>query len=209
LAAGSALVTLLTPLLTLRWAAWTVTLVVLGADLVVAVLLGPPHPLFFIVNNLALLLLVVGITVLWAQSGLRARDAAILGGALAAYDVIATSFLPLTTDLINRLATLPLAPVVGWGTGVDGAWVGIGLGDLLLATAFPLVQRKSYGRAAGLAALAIGLGTIGILFILGTLGLLRGTFPVMVVLGPLIVLQFVTWRGRHGAERTTWEYLHA
>jgi hypothetical protein len=209
LAAGSGLITLFTSLFRSRWIAWVATLLLLGADVAGALFVGPSHWLFFAINNTVLVLLIVSITVLWAQSGLRARDAAVLGAALTVYDLIATTLFPLTGDLIARLAALPLAPVVGWGTGDAGGWVGVGLGDLLMATTIPLVLRKAFGRTAGLAAVALGLGTIAGLLGLGTSGLLQGTFPVMVVLGPLTVLQYAAWRAWHGAERTTWQYLQA
>jgi len=38
-------------------------------------------------------------------------------------------------------------------------------------------------------------------------GLVRATFPVMVVLGPLMVLQYGYYRRQRGLERTTWQYL--
>jgi hypothetical protein len=38
---------------------------------------------------------------------------------------------------------------------------------------------------------------------------LRVLFPVMILLGPLIVLQFAYWRRRLGRERTTQQYLQA
>jgi predicted component of type VI protein secretion system len=41
-----------------------------------------------------------------------------------------------------------------------GDQLSIGLGDLLLMTVFPLVMRKAYGRPAGIAAIAIGLGKV-------------------------------------------------
>ena len=208
LASLSALVPLGQAVLGRGWLAWLLALGLLGADVGSALWLGTTHPLFFAVNNAALVLLVVSITVLWAQSGLRARDAAVLGGALTVYDLIATSLLSLTSDLIARLASLPLAPVVAWSVG-EGRWLGLGLGDLLMATVFPLVLRKAYGRRAGLAALAVGLGTIGLVLGLGVLGLLPGTFPVMVVLGPLMVGQYAGWRRRRGPERTTWQYRQA
>ena len=96
----------------------------------------------------------MGVSNVWAQSGMKARDAALLGGLLAIYDFVFTAQLPVMDDLLTRLAALPFAPQVVWPTG-DGQWVGIGLGDLLLATAFPLVMRKAFGQSAGLAASAI------------------------------------------------------
>jgi hypothetical protein len=41
----------------------------------------------------------VGAANLWAQSGMRARDAAVLAGALTLYDFIFTSQLTLMADL--------------------------------------------------------------------------------------------------------------
>jgi hypothetical protein len=71
------------------------------------------------------------------------------------------------------------------------------------------VLRKAYGRAAGLVGLAVSLVTVAGLLVFGVTGLLRGTFPVMVVLGPLLVGQYLVWRRWRGPERTTWQYLHA
>jgi hypothetical protein len=155
-----------------------------------------------------LVALVVGITNLWVQGGMKARDTAVLGGLLALYDVIATSFLHLTDGLFDRLAGLPLAPLVAWPTG-DGRWLGLGLGDLLLATLFPLVARKAFGRVAGLAALICALVALGTLLAIVALGVARVTIPVMVVLGPLMVLHYGYWRWRQGPERTTRQYLRA
>lgn len=59
-----------------------------------------------------------------------------------------------------------------------------------------------------LLAMMIGLTVIGLLILSLTFGLLVGIFPVMVLLGPLMVLQYVYWR-RQQPERTTWRYLQA
>jgi len=122
--------------------------------------------------------------------------------------VIATALLPLTTDLIARLATLPFTPLLAWPTG-DGDWLGLGLGDLLLATLGPLVLRKAFCKTAGLMALFVALATIGVVLTLPLLGLLRGAFPVMVVLGPLLVGQYAFWLCVNGSERSTAAYLAA
>ena len=57
-------------------------------------------------------------------------------------------------------------------------------------------------------ALAISLSTISALLAFAGLWEVRVVFPVMVVLGPLIVLQYGYWRRRQGPERTTWQYRH-
>jgi hypothetical protein len=195
------------PVLRSTWAVWLVTILLAGADLAAALAPGADPAWFFAANNAVIVLTVVGVTNLWAQSGMKAREAAILGAALAIYDLVATSFLPLMTDLFTRLETLPFAPVLAWPVGAGGGWFSIGLGDLLMAAVFPLVMRKAFGRIAGLLALASGLGAIGLLVLGLVSGLLAGAIPVMVVLGPLMVLQYACWRRLQGPERTTWQYL--
>jgi len=157
------------------------------------------------VNNVVTVLVAVAIANLWAQSGMKARDAAVLGAALALYDVVATWQLPLMGDLFTRVAGLPFAPLLAWPDGTDGRWLGLGLGDLLLLTAFPLVQRKAFGRRSGLVAAVTGLGAlVGIVALAPRAGI--ATFPVMVVLGPLMVVEYL-WCARHlGRERTTHQY---
>jgi hypothetical protein len=121
-----------------RWAIWSAVLVLLAADVGAAHLYGAQSAVFSAVNDGVLIVAVVGLSNLWAQSGMKARDLAVLAGVLAVYDLVATSVLPLTTGLVGRLAGMPFAPMVVWGTGHEG--LGIGLGDLLLATVFPLVM---------------------------------------------------------------------
>lgn len=165
---------------------------------------GARSPVFLIVNNIVQVMAVIGITNLWAQSGLKARDAAILGGALVVYDLVFTSFLPLMGDIFAQLEGLPFAPVIAWPVGEEMGL--IGLGDLLLAAVFPLVMYKAYSRTAGLAALALSVAALAAVFVLPFLLPAVGVFPVMVVLGPLMVLQYLYWRRRLGRERTMQRY---
>jgi hypothetical protein len=109
-----------------------------------------------------------------------------------------------TDDLFNRVWGLPFAPLIAWPVGV-GQWLSVGLGDVLLATLFPLVMRKAFGRSAAVTSLALGIGALVILLLLLDLGVVRVTIPAMVVLGPLIVLHYLFWR-RRARERTTWRY---
>jgi hypothetical protein len=209
LGASSILYFVLEPILRARWAIWLVTLCLVLADLGTAWGLGTQSKLFILVNNLIQLLSVVGVTVLWVQSGMKARDLTVLAVALAGYDFLSTTQLPLMGDLFSRLSGLPFAPLVVWPVASAGQWLGIGLGDLLLAAAFPLVMRKAFRRIAGLAALLIGLGALAILLVLPMGGVFAKIFPVMVVLGPLMGLQYLYWRYQCGAERTMWQYLLA
>ena len=196
------------PVVRAPWGVWLIAIALVGGDIGAALAAGARSTAFFAVNNLVLVVTVVGVTNLWAQSGMKARDAAVLGGALTVYDFIATSRLPLMTDLMTRLSGIPLAPLVAWEAG-EGRWLGVGLGDLLLATVFPLVMRKAFGRGAGLAAMALALAALGAMLALLALEVVRVTIPAMVALGPLMVLQYVYWVRRRGAERTTWQYLEA
>jgi hypothetical protein len=189
------------PILRGRWATWLVVLALLALDGGVTLLSGTSSNGFFAVNNAVLIVVIVGIANFWAQSGMKARDVAILGAFLAVYDFIATSQLPLMSNLITRLAGLPLAPILAWGEG--GNALGLGLGDLLFAAVFPLVMRKAFGRSAGVSALVLVLCAIGMVLALPS----KGVFPVMVVLGPLMVLHYLYWKGRRGQERTTCQYL--
>jgi hypothetical protein len=194
------------PIVRNRWVIWLITFILVMTDLGVAWRYTTQSLWFFPLNNVVQLLVVVGISNLWAQSGMKARDATLLGLALAVYDFIFTTQLSLMSDLFARLATLPFVPLIAWPIVNTGQWIGIGLGDLLLAAVFPLLMRKAFGRTAGLFALLMGFGAIVLLFALSDRVLWWEIFPVMVVLGPLMALQYGYWR-RYGRERTTWQYL--
>jgi hypothetical protein len=178
-----------------------------AADIAIALVEGTASNLFLAANDLLLVAVVVAVANLWAQSGMKARDAAVLAGALAVYDYIATSQLTLMTDLIDRLSTIPFQPFVGWRSGADG--LAVGLGDLLLASVFPLVMRKAYGRRAGATAVVSGVAVLALILGLIKAGVITFVVPAMVVLGPLMVVQYAFWARRRGGERTTWEYLRA
>lgn len=188
---------------------WLLTLGLLGADCAVAWRYGAASGPGLAANNVVLLVVAVGIANLWAQGGLRARDLALLAAFLTAYDVVATARLALMGDLFDRLATLPLAPLLGWPTDRAGHWLALGFGDLLVATAFPLVLHKAYGRAAGLVAMLLSALGIGVLLALVTFGIVTVIVPVMIVLGPLMVLAIAFFAVRHGPERTTAQFRRA
>lgn len=197
------------PVLPGRLLVWPVTLALIGADIWATLQFGTAGNGFFIVNNIVLLAMVVGLANLWAQSGMRARDVMILGVFLMFYDLTATWLLPLMNDMMLRLAGLPFSPMFGWAVaGSDSSGMSIGLGDLLLASVFPLVMHKAFGRVAGWAAMLIALGAISALM-LATIVDIADTFPVMIVLGPLMIVQYIYWSRRQGRERTTGQYLQA
>jgi hypothetical protein len=57
--------------------------------------------------------------------------------------------------------------------------------------------------------MVVALGIVSVLLVLGSFGNLGEGFPVMVALGPAMVLQYAYWRRRQGAERSTWQYRQA
>jgi hypothetical protein len=208
LGALSAIYVAAEPIVKSAWACWLLLAMVAAAEAWAAVATEPASQAYFLVNNVVVIACVIGVSNLWAQSGMKARDAAILGGALAVYDLVATGILPLMGDLMARTATMPFGPVVGWRDGSGESWALIGMGDLLVSTMFPLVMRKAYGRTAGMTALALSGTGIVVTFGLIALGI-TSLFPVMVVVGPSMVLQYAWWSRRTTGERTTRAYLMA
>ncbi|HET8844459.1 MAG TPA: hypothetical protein VFN35_23525, partial [Ktedonobacteraceae bacterium] len=77
LAALSALYCALSPLVHIRLLALLISLVLIAGDIGAAWLFGVQNNGFLLVNNLVILLIIISISNLWVQSGLKARDAAI------------------------------------------------------------------------------------------------------------------------------------
>ncbi len=204
LAALSILYMTFEPLLRRRTLIWLIALLLVGSEIWIFFQSGANSQSLLLYNNMVQVLLVVGAVNLWAQSGMKARDAAILGAALLIYDLLFTSILAVMTALFNRVGVLPFAPLVAWGTG--RGWMGLGLGDLLMAAVFPLLIYKGYGRTGGVVALLLTLAAFAFVLSLAAVGSLAATFPVMVVLGPLMVGQYVVWRHWRGVERTLFQF---
>ena len=196
----------LEPVLRRRRLAPAIALCAAGADVALAVTTGAMSNAFLAVNDALMVIVVVGVANLWAQSGMGAREVALLAGALAVYDFVATSQLTLMTDLIGRLDAIPFVPFVAWDA--RGGGLGVGLGDLLLISVFPLAMRKSFGRPAGAIALGAGVGVLAAVLGAVASGVLDGAIPVMVALGPVMLAQYAFW-SRRAPQRTTFEYLQA
>ena len=195
----------LAPVIGGRAAFWAATSLVL-VDVVLAGA-GHAEPLFQLVNNLALGIVIAGVCNIWAQSGIRASHVALLACGLAVYDVIATLALPLMEEFVARIQSLPLAPMVAWGDGAKGA--AIGLGDLLLVVVWTLVAERAFSRRAGLVAAGLGMSCVGALFMAFWLDLSNRPLPAMVLLGPAIAVHYVVLARSTERQRTTGEYLAA
>jgi hypothetical protein len=193
------------PVLRLRSLIWLTAAGLVTVDVVVSLTVNAGAAWILAVNDLELVALVVFVTNMLVQSGMRARDLAFVVSGLAVYDVIATTVLGLMGDLLRRLATLPLAPLVAWREG--GQWLAVGLGDLLMVALAPLVLRKAFGRTAGIVSAVTSVGAVAGMLAALRVGLVARNIPAMVVLGPLLLPQYAWWRLRRGPERRTWEYL--
>lgn len=198
---ASVLQFVLEPLLGLA-ARWAVVAGLLGAELVVFAVLGADSPLFFVANNLVIAVVVIGTANLWAQSGLRCRAASVLAGALAVYDIVFTTVLTVTGAVFQQAMTHPFPPFLYWTVGND-TQVGLGQGDLLLASVFPLITLRSYGRRPALVMAGATVGVLAVLFGGALTDALPAAFPVMVALGPVQVALTAYNQRKAGAERTT------
>jgi hypothetical protein len=200
----------LEPVLRARWAVWAGSLLLVAGDIALALTAGVASAPFLLLNGAVLVLAVTGVSNLWVQSGMKARDVAVLAGVLAVYDWIATVRLTVTEDLIGRLAGLPFVPLLAWRADAPARGpVGVGVGDLLVATLFTLVMRKAFGSVAGWLAAGVSVATIAVILALLAAGAITTAVPAMVFLGPLMVAQYLGWRRAWGAERTTAQYLEA
>jgi hypothetical protein len=197
----------LEPVLRLRSLIWLAAVGLVAADVVVSLTVDAGAAWILAVNDVELVVLVVFVTNMLVQSGIRARELVLLVSALAVYDVVATTSLGLMADLLRRLATLPFAPLVAWREG--GQRLGVGLGDLLMVALAPLVLRKAFGRTAGIVSAATSVAAVAGMLAALRLGWVTRAIPAMVVLGPLLLPQYAWWRLRRGPERRTWEYLEA
>jgi hypothetical protein len=192
------------PVLRYRSLIWPAAVGLVAADVVVNVTAPDGASWVVAVNDFELVALAVFVTNVLVQSGMRARDLAFLVSGLAVYDVVVTTYLGLMGDLLRRLATLPFAPLVAWR---EGDWLAVGLGDLLMVVLAPLVLRKAFGRTAGLVSAVTSVGAVAGMLAAVRLDWFARPVPAMVVLGPLLLLQYALWRVRLGPERRTWKYL--
>ena len=109
--------------------------------------------------------------------------------------------MPLTDQLLARLAELPLTPVIAWGGAGSHGTLRLGLGDRLSSGA-----AQGVWTVAGGAALGSSVATLTLLVVFSALGILRA-IPVMTDLGPVFLIQWAAAVGCRGTERTTAEYL--
>src|SRR5919199_3249458 len=89
------------PVLRARWAIWLVTILLVAADIALALGFGAMSTPSLLANNAVLVVMAVGLTNLWTQSGMQARAVVLLGATLLIYDFVATSRLGHMDDLFS------------------------------------------------------------------------------------------------------------
>lgn len=157
-----------------------------------------------VLSDLVLTIAVIGVANLWVQGGMRASHVAGLAGLLSGYDLVATSLTSLMDRFVSHVDGLPFAPMVVLSTTRPP--VEIGLGDLLMVVLFPLAATKAFGRRAGQVAAYVAVITMAVIALMIWAGLLPPYSPLLAVLGPLIVAQYVFWRKRGHRERTVGQW---
>ena len=199
LAVFSAVYFTLEPLVRTRALAWLGSLAVVAADIGAARLFGTQTDGFLLINDAVILLVIIGVSNLWVQSGLTARDAVLFSLLLAIFDLFATALSPLTFSLFARFQSAPLTPALAWAS--NGTVLAGGLGDFLLVTVFVLSMEKAFGRVAAI------LGMLLSLLVIAALLLIDQPWPGMIFLAPLMLGQYLYWRHRYPQERTMRRYL--
>jgi hypothetical protein len=107
LAVFSAVYFTLEPLVRARALTWLGSLAVVAADIGAARLFGTQTNGFLLINDAVILLVIIGVSNLWVQSGLTARDAVLFSLLLAIFDLLATALSPLTLACLPVFKVLP------------------------------------------------------------------------------------------------------
>jgi hypothetical protein len=171
----------------------------------------PGWQLWFTEQSIVVVLGAIAVCNLYIQGGMKLRHVAWLSLALGAYDVIFTSYYPLTARLLMRYLTHPLTPLLGIRLGVLN--YAVGLGDLLVYSLFFVAAYKAYGaQAAAIAASVIvvmgGFATAFIPFLFNfTSGTIDNLIPAQSLFGPAALVTYLWMRRHYGRERTMAEYL--
>jgi hypothetical protein len=138
---------------------WPAIGLLIGTNILVARnLLGTTRgwQLYWGLTSVAVLLAAVAVANLYVQGGMRLRHVAWFALGLAVYDPIFSFGVPLTAQLADAFAGFPLDPSIGFRAGLNSA--NIGIGDLLVYSAFTVAAYKAYGRRG--AKLSFGLVTV-------------------------------------------------
>jgi hypothetical protein len=153
----------------------------------------------------------IAVSNLYVQGGMKLQYVAWFALALAAYDIVFATVLPLTDELVAGYLAHPLDPLMGMRFGIDN--YGVGLGDLLVYSLFMVASYKAYGvKAARIAfGLIVVFGALVTAFIPFALNFLDQELDLLVpsqaLFGPAAFLCYLWMKHKWGRERTMAEYL--
>jgi hypothetical protein len=139
-----------------RTVLWLSIGLLIGSNILVARnLLGTTRgwQLYWALTSVAVLFAAVAVANLYIQGGMRLRHVAWFALGLAVYDPIFSFGVPLTAKLADAFAGFPLDPSIGFRAGLNSA--NIGIGDLLVYSAFTVAAYKGYGRRGAQLAFAL------------------------------------------------------
>ncbi|MDQ1739772.1 MAG: hypothetical protein QOE53_1424 [Pseudonocardiales bacterium] len=163
-------------------------------------------------GDVAVLLAAMAISNLYVQGGMKLKHVAWFALALAFYDVLFTTVLPVNSHLAEEFLGWPLDPSFGMRYGLYNATIGVG--DLLVYALFLIAAFKAYGRMAGRVAmgLIVAFGVVAV----SVAPLLLDSFvtartdvaiPAQTLFGPAAFTAYLWMRRRYGRERTMQEFL--
>jgi hypothetical protein len=196
-------------------AVWLIVGTLIGANLWLnRTMLGTVFgwQLTWLEGDVLVLIAAMAVSNLYVQGGMKLKHVAWFALALAGYDVLFTTVLPVNSHLAEEFLGWPLDPSFGMRYGLYNATIGVG--DLLVYALFLIAAFKAYGPVAG--RIAMGLivlfGTVAVCaapLVLDTFVTARTdvAIPAQTCFGPAAFLAYQWMRRRYGRERTMQEFL--
>jgi hypothetical protein len=193
---------------------WILIPVALATNIVIAETLlgtGVGWQLYWVLDDVIVLLAVVGISNLYVQGGMRLSHVAWFALLLAVYDGFFAFVIPISQQLADHFEGQPLDPSIGFAMGPFSA--NIGLGDLLVFCLFIVAVYKGFGKRGAIIGFinivlfGVLLPSLSPLVIAAVTRVNIGvTIPVQVLFGPVAFITYL-WLSHHTPERSMAEWL--
>jgi hypothetical protein len=163
-------------------------------------------------GDISVLIAAVSVSNLYVQGGMKLKHVSGFALALAVYDVLFTTILPVNSHLAEEFLGWPLDPSFGFRYGLYNATIGVG--DLLVYSLFLIAAFKAYGRAAARLAMSliVAFGVVAVCvapLVLDTFVTARTdvAIPAQTLFGPAAFAAYLWMRRHYGRERTMQEFL--